>query len=285
MEQQRLCWINGRWMPSHEATVSVFDHGLLYGDGVFEGLRFYPSGVFKLGEHLARLWRSASVLRITIPYTAHELGVVIERAARDSGMASGYIRVIVTRGAGKLGIDPRSCKQPCVIVIADEIAVVDDVVRRNGARVIVAATRRLAPDGLDPRVKSLNYLNPIMAKWEAINAHADEAILLNAQGYVSEGSVDNIFIVKNATLLTPPVYDGALEGITRGVVIRLAEEAGIPMVEQRLTTYDLYTADECFLTGTAAELIPVREIDGRVLPQTCGPVYNALSQLFAAATH
>ncbi|MEK6748599.1 MAG: branched-chain-amino-acid transaminase [Pseudomonadota bacterium] len=284
MEMQRLCWINGQLAPPSEATVSVFDHGLLYGDGVFEGLRFYQGKVFRLAEHLARLWRSATVLRIAIPYSEVELTAAIVGLVRDCGMPNGYVRVIVTRGIGKLGIDPRSCKHPSVIVLLDEIAVVDEETRRMGARVVVASTRRLAPDGLDPRIKSLNYLNPILAKWEAINAGADEAIMLNAQGFVCEGSVDNIFIVKNATLMTPPESDGALQGITREAIIELARQEGIPYHARHLTTYDLYTADECFLTGTAAELIPVREIDGRTLPQSCGTVFAKLNNKYKELT-
>lgn len=275
-----VCWLNGKMVPLAEARVSVFDHGLLYGDGVFEGIRFYRRRPFRLAQHLARLQASAAALRLSVPYDRAELELAVQEAISAFGGSDGYLRLVVTRGEGKLGLDPSSCGRPSTFIIADELTLVPASVRRGGARVIIAATRRLPLDGLDPRVKSLNYLNHILARIEASNAGADEAILLNHAGYVTEGSADNVFIVRRGALLTPPPIDGALEGVTREAVMQAATEIGVAAGEATLAPYDLYTADECFLTGTGAELIPVREIDGRPLRYCPGPVFTALHKAF-----
>ena len=281
VKRTAACWLNGEIVPLYEARISVFDHGLLYGDGVFEGIRFYRGRPFRLAPHLARLQASAAAIGLSIPYDEPALELAVQETISAFGAPDGYLRLVVTRGEGRLGLDPSSCRRPNTFVIADQLALVSDAVRRDGARVIIASTRRLPLDGLDPRVKSLNYLNHILARMEASNAEADEAILLNAAGHVTEGSADNIFIVRRGAVLTPPPIDGALEGITRETVMQLAVELGIAVGETTLAPYDLYTADECFLTGTGAELIPVREIDGRVLRYCPGPAFTALQKAFA----
>lgn len=277
-----VCWMNGALVALDQARVSVFDHGLLYGDGVFEGIRFYHGRAFRIDAHLDRLFCSAAALRLDVPYSRAALAVAARETIAAFGAANGYLRLVVTRGEGKLGLDPASCARGNCFMLADHLALVSEATRDNGARLIVAATRRLAPDGLDPRIKSLNYLNHILARMEASNAGADEAIMLNAQGRIAEGTADNVFIVRNGTLLTPPAADGALEGVTRAVVLELAARLDIPAREASLTPYDLYTADEVFLSGTGAELIPVRDIDGR-RPAACpGPMYKQFLQSFHA---
>jgi branched-chain amino acid aminotransferase len=275
-----ICWLNGAVVPLHEARVSVLDHGLLYGDGVFEGIRFYHRRAFRLARHLDRLQASARAIRLDIPYDLSALEQAVQETIDAFAEPDGYLRLVVTRGEGRLGLDPASCTRPTVFIIADELTLVPPSVRREGARVIIAATRRLPVDGLDPRVKSLNYLNHVLARIEAANANADEAILLNAAGRVTEGSADNVFIVRDETLLTPPVIDGALDGVTREAILQLAHGLNIAARETSLAPYDLYTADECFLTGTGAELIPVREVDGRPLRHCPGPLFIALHDAF-----
>ena len=275
-----ICWLNGHIVPPAQATVSVFDHGLLYGDGVFEGVRFYNGRAFRLHAHLERLFLSARAIALEIPYSIEQLTQAIIDTIAAAPNLNGYLRVVVTRGVGALGIDPASCSAPSVFIIAAPLALVSEQVRAQGAKVIVAATRRLGPDGLDPRIKSLNYLNHILARMEANHAGADEAILLNSAGRIAEGSADNIFIVKKSELLTPPVIEGALDGITRQVVLELAEKLGIKTREIPLAPYDLFTADECFLTGTGAELIPVGYADGRKIPECPGPIYARLAAAF-----
>jgi branched-chain amino acid aminotransferase len=274
------CWMNGSLVPTEQARVSVFDHGLLYGDGVFEGIRFYRGRAFRLQAHLERLLLSARAIALVLPYSLAELTAAIVATINAAPNRDGYLRLVVTRGVGALGIDPASCSAPSVFIIAAPLALVSEAVRAQGAKVIIAATRRLGPDGLDPRIKSLNYLNHILARMEATHAGADEAILLNSAGRIAEGSADNIFIVKNGELLTPPVIEGALDGITRQVVLELAVQLGIKFRETPLAPYDLFTADECFLTGTGAELIPVSEVDGRKIPECPGPIYTRLAQAF-----
>lgn len=274
-----ICWMNGRLMPAAEASVSVFDHGLLYGDGVFEGIRFYQRRAFRLEAHLERLAQSARALALSLPWDRAALTQAVAETLAAAPMASGYLRLVVTRGEGALGIDPRSCRQPNLFIIADRLDALVEA-RGRGARLIIAATRRLGADGLDPRIKSLNYLNPILARLEANRAGADEAVMLNAAGRVTEGSADNLFIVQAGRLFTPPTSDGALAGITRAVVLELAAALGIEAFEQSLTPYDLYTADECFLTGTAAELVPVADIDGRPLSSCPGPLFSRLDQAY-----
>jgi len=275
-------WLNGRIVPPAQACIPLADHGLLYGDGVFEGIRFYHGHALRLAQHIERLYRSARALNLVVPCNERELTAAIVETIAAYGDPDGYLRVVVTRGTGKLGLDPKSCARPNMFIIADVIAMVGADVRARGARVIISATRRLSPDGLDPRIKSLNYLNHILARMEAANAGADEAILLNAQGRVTEGTTENLFIVRAGEIYTPPTSDGALQGITRALVMELAIELGIACTEASLTAYDLYTADECFLTGTGAELIPVREVDGRVLTSTPGPMYARVQQAFQA---
>lgn len=277
---EAVCWLNGKMLTADDAHVSVFDHGLLYGDGVFEGLRFYSGKIFRLQEHLQRLVFSARALALALPMSLDQITKALYETVSAFNGDNGYLRLIVTRGKGALGIDPRSCEQPTVIIIADQLTMVHEDIRNKGARLIIANTRRLSADGLDPRIKSLNYLNHILARMEANHAHVDEAVLLNRAGRVAEGTADNIFIVKAGRLLTPPVTEGALQGITRDTILELAATVEIPCSERPLAPYDLYTADECFLTGTAAELIPVREIDGRPVRLCPGPAFTKLSSGF-----
>ncbi len=274
-----VCWINGILMPAADARVSVFDHGLLYGDGVFEGIRFYDGRPFRLVAHLRRLADSARALHLALPYSPAELERAVLEAIAAFAAPDGYLRLVATRGEGKLGIDPSSCPRATVFIIADTLALVGDEVRQRGARLVVAATRSLAPDGLDPRVKSLNYLNRILARIEATQAGADEAVLLNLQGRVAEGTAENIFVVRDGILSTPPPSDGALAGITRQTVLEVAGALGLPCLETSLTPFDLYSADECFLTGTGAELIPVHSISGRSLP-TERPIFARIQMHF-----
>jgi branched-chain amino acid aminotransferase len=276
-----VCWMNVALLPAAKATVSVFDHGLLYGDGVFEGIRFYNHRPFRLDAHLARLTSSARAIALQVPYGRDQLTAAVGQTIAAFGRARGYLRLVVTRGSGPMGLDPRGCVRPNVFIIADELNLVGTSAREEGARLIVASTRRLPADGLDPRIKSLNYLNNTLARIEANHAGADEAVLLNGAGRVAEGTTENLFIVRGGDLLTPPVTEGALDGITRHCVIALARDAGIPVREIAVAPYDLYTADECFLTGTGAELIPVRDIDGRSLTSCPGPLFLTLQDRFA----
>lgn len=278
------CWLNGRVVPDTEAVVSVFDHGLLYGDGVFEGIRFYHGNAFKLREHLARLYKSAQAILLQIPYTAAELECAVAETIAAYGGGQGYLRLVVTRGVGLLGLDPTSCIQPTVFMLAAPLALVREEDRARGIPVIIASTRRLAPDGLDPRIKSLNYLNHILARIEANCAGVPEAVMLNHAGKVAEGTADNVFIVRDGIIMTPPGCDGALDGITRGVIFDLAQKQGILVRELSLGPYDLYTADEVFLTGTGAELIPVRSVDGRPMAVCPGPVFRILLADFQSLT-
>ena len=275
-----VCWMEGKIQPLSEARVSVRDHGLLYGDGVFEGVRFYHGTPFMLGEHLARLQDSARAIGLECPWRQEELTDIVTEVVAAFSQAQGYLRILLTRGEGALGIDPRSCARPQLIIIADGLQMMEPAVREQGADLIIASTRRLPADGLDPRIKSLNYLNHILARMEANHAGAHEAVLLNTRGQVAEGTADNLFLVKDGKLLTPPVTDGALAGITRQLILDLAREDGLAAREQTLAPYDLYTADECFLTGTGTELIPVRSIDGRKPHQCPGPVFQQLSRCF-----
>jgi len=275
-----ITWLNGQLLPTGQALIPVNDHGLLYGDGVFEGIRFYRRQAFRLQQHLRRLQLSARAIALEIPFSIAELTAAIEQLIAAFADGDGYIRLMVTRGAGPLGLNPKSCSQPNVIAIADQLTMIAVGHQQAGARLIVSSVRRLPADGLDPRIKSLNYMNHILAKIEANHAGADEAILLNAQGRVAEGTADNVFIVRNGRLLTPPCSEGALEGITRDLVLESAEADGLETGEQPLGVYDLYAADECFLTGTGAELIPVASVDCRALPSCPGPVFLHLQQAF-----
>lgn len=276
------CWINGEVIPAQQASVSVFDHGFLYGDGIFEGIRFYNKRVFRLPLHMARLKRSARALQLDIPLDDAAFEAAIYATINAFPLADGYLRVVVTRGVGALGINPANCAKPAVIIIADKLTMVGDEERNRGIRAIIAATRRMTPDRLDPRIKSLNYLNAIQAKMEANYAGVEEAILLNERGFVTEGSAMNIFVAREGAIYTPPATEGALQGVTRGTVLEVAKELGIPAFETVLTSYDLFTADECFFTGTGAKLIPIREIDGRKMATCPGDIYLKLLAGFNA---
>jgi branched-chain amino acid aminotransferase len=258
-------YLDGKFVGERDAKVSVFDHGLLYGDGVFEGIRAYHGRVFKLKEHIDRLYYSAKAILLDIPMTPAQMAAAVLETCRKNRIKDGYIRLVVTRGVGNLGLNPSNCKKPSVICIADKIQVYQAETYARGISIVTVATTRNLVNALNPAIKSLNYLNNILAKIEANNAGADDGILLNAEGFVAECTVQNIFIVKNSRLFTPPLSAGALYGITRGTVMELAEEAGWPVSEPNLTRYDLYSADECFATGTGAEIMPITKIDGRVI--------------------
>lgn len=260
-----IVYLNGKFVPVEEAKVSVFDHGLLYGDGVFEGIRSYNGRVFKLDEHLERLYDSAKVIRLKIPLSRYQMKEAILETLRRNNLRDAYIRAVVTRGVGDLGLDPDKCKEAFVFIITDKIVLYADEFYENGLSVITVPTRRNVPEALNPRIKSLNYLNNILAKIEAKNGNATEAIMLDSDGHVVECTGDNIFIVKKNSLYTPPTYIGALEGITRDAVIELANNMGLKVEERIFNRYEVYVSDECFLTGTAAEIIPVVKVDGRII--------------------
>lgn len=258
-------YIDGKFYDERNAKVSVFDHGLLYGDGVFEGIRAYNGRVFKLQEHIDRLFYSAQAILLKIPMSHREVMDAVTESCRRNKIRNGYIRLVVTRGVGTLGLNPFNCKRPCVVVIAHKIQLYPPELYERGLSIITVPTVRSLHSALNPAIKSLNYLNNILAKIEAINGGCEEAIMLNAQGFVAECTGDNIFIIKNGEMFTPPLSAGALYGITRATVIEIAREAGMNVSEPDLTRYDLFNADECFLTGTGAEIIPVVKIDGRLI--------------------
>jgi branched-chain amino acid aminotransferase len=258
-------WLDGEWCDRGTAMISVYDHGLLYGDGVFEGIRVYGGKIFRLEEHLDRLYDSAKALWLTIPMEKKELASTTVEAVRRSGIAEAYLRHIVTRGAGDLGLDPRKCPKASVIIIVDTIKLWPEQVYETGLNVITAGTPIPQRESLSPRVKSLNYLPHILAKVEGIHAGADEVLMLDSSGAVAEGSGQNVFVVKKGRISTPPPYAGILKGVTRDVVIELATEAGYPVQETMLNRYDLYTADEAFFTGTASEIVGIRQLDGRLI--------------------
>ncbi len=259
-----LVYIDGRFVPESEAKISVFDHGFLYGDGVFEGIRAYDGRVFRLREHIDRLYDSARAINLEIPLSKEEFESVILETLRRNGLRDAYIRPIVSRGVGDLGLDPRKCKKPTVIVITKPWGKLYGDLYSKGLKAVTVAVRRNSFDALPPNIKSLNYLNNVLAKIEANVKGGDEAIFLDRNGYVSEGSGDNIFVVKRGKIMTPPTINN-LRGITREVVIEIIQRLGIPFCEANLGLYDLYTADEVFVTGTAAEVAPIVEIDGRVI--------------------
>ena len=258
-------FIDGKYYDERDAKISVFDHGLLYGDGIFEGIRAYHGRVFKLREHLDRLFYSAKAILLDIPMSPAQIARAVVETCRKNKIRDGYIRLLVTRGVGTLGLNPKTCKRPSVIIIADKIQLYPPGVYRRGLNIITVPTTRNLHSALNPAIKSLNYLNNILAKIEANNGGCEEAVMLNAEGFVAECTGDNLFIVKNGALLTPPLSAGALYGITRQTVMELAEEAGLKVSEPNLTRYDLFCADECFLTGTGAEIVPVVKIDGRII--------------------
>jgi branched-chain amino acid aminotransferase len=256
-------FIDGKFYSERDAKVSVFDHGLLYGDGIFEGIRAYNGRVFKLKEHIDRLFYSAKAILLEIPMSAKKISEAVIETCRANKIREGYIRLLVTRGVGTLGLNPKSCSNPSVIIIAGKIQLYPQEYYERGLDIITVPTTRNLHSALNPAIKSLNYLNNILAKIEANNAGVEEAVMLNAEGFVAECTGDNLFIVKNGELLTPPLSAGALYGITRQTVIELARETGLKVSEPNLTRYDLFNADECFLTGTGAEIMPVIKIDGR----------------------
>ncbi|MCM8824406.1 MAG: branched-chain-amino-acid transaminase [Candidatus Omnitrophica bacterium] len=257
-------YLNGKWLDKKEAKVSVFDHGFLYGDGVFEGIRSYNCLVFKLREHIDRLYNSAQAIMLQIPLSKEEMINAILKTLIINSLKDAYIRVVVSRGEGDLGLDPRKCYgNETVVIITDKIVLYPQKLYQNGMAIVTVPTVRNIPEALNPQIKSLNYLNNILAKIEAINSGVEEALMLNHLGYVAECTGDNIFIVKKDELFTPPQYMGTLRGITRDTVLEIAKSKGIGTYENVLTRYDIYTGDECFLTGTAAEIIPVVMVDGR----------------------
>ena len=276
-------WLDGRWHDRETATVSVYDHGLLYGDGVFEGIRVYGGKIFKLAEHIDRLYDSAKAIWLTIPMPKSEMIAVTEEAVRRSGIAEAYIRHIVTRGTGDLGLDPRKCPKPSVIIIVDTIRLFPEEVYETGLRVVTAGTPIPHREALSPRVKSLNYLAHILAKIEGIHANADEVLMLDSEGHVAEGSGQNLFVVKNGAIRTPVAYAGILKGVTRDTVIDLGRAAGYDVQETMLNRYDVYTADEAFFTGTASEVIAIRQVDGRAIGTgKPGPITRDLHSRFQA---
>jgi len=256
-------YLDGKFVDASEAKISVFDHGLLYGDGIFEGIRIYGGNVFRLDEHLERLEYSAKAIMLKLPLSRAEMAEAVCESCRQNSLMDGYIRLVVTRGVGDLGLSPWLCPKPSVFIIADKIALYPQEYYTKGLEIVTAPTRRMNPAALSPAVKSLNYLNNILAKMEARQCGALEAIMLNDQGYVAECTGDNIFIVHKGRILTPSSQQGALRGITRDTIFDIAKEVGVPIEEHELTRYDIWNADECFLTGTGAEVIPVVKLDGR----------------------
>ena len=280
-----LIWINGQWHDRDSATISVFDHGLLYGDGVFEGMRVYGGRTFRMAEHLDRLYDSAQAIWLTPPIGKEEMARVTEEGIKRAGITEGYLRHVVTRGVGDLGLDPRSCPRPTAIIIFDTIKIWPPERYEKGLVMMSAATPMPDRESLSPRVKSLNYLPHIMAKLEGIHAQMDEVLMLDRGGYVAEASGMNVFIVRRGAVTTPPAWTGVLRGVTRDIVLELAAEAGFQAREEPINRYDVYTADEAFLTGTAAEIAPIKSLDGRQIGAgPIGPVTRTLMDRFKALT-
>ena len=278
-------YISGKLYDKEDAKISVYDHGLLYGDGIFEGMRSYGGKVFRLKEHLDRLWDSARALWLEIPISREEMAKAVNDTLATNGIKDGYIRLIVTRGAGALGLDPNKCSDPQVIVITDHIALYPKEMYQQGLSIITASTIRNHSAALSPRIKSLNYLNNIMAKIEGLQAGCVEALMLNAKGEVAECTADNIFIVRKGVLMTPPIDAGILEGITREVVIELAGQMSLAVQQIALTRHDIFIADECFITGSAAEIIPVVKLDSRIIGDgKPGPLTKKLTDRFHKLT-
>lgn len=278
-------YIDGEFYEKEQAKISVFDHGLLYGDGIFEGIRLYAGRVFRLEEHIDRLYDSARAIHMEIPVSKEQMTADLLETCRRNELQDGYVRLLVTRGEGSLGLSPESCPRPTIIIIADSIALYPQECYQNGLVMITCATRRTGPAALNPAVKSLNYLNNVMARVEAASAGAGEGLMLNQEGYVAECTGDNIFLIKKGAITTPPLSAGALGGITREVAFELAAELGLPLSEKNLTRYDVYVADECFLTGTAAEIIPAVKLDGRPIGDgKPGPITERLIEAFRSLT-
>ncbi len=279
-------WLDGKLVDQEEAKISVFDHGLLYGDGVFEGIRVYNGRVFELEAHIKRLYESAKVIRLVVPMSRSKLIGAVEKTVEANAVIDGYIRLVVTRGTGTLGLNPLICENSKLFIIADNIQLYPEELYEKGMKVVSATTVRNHPLAIPPQVKSLNYLNNILAKIEALDNDVPEAIMYNHEGYVAEATGDNVFIVRDGVIYTPPAEAGSLEGITRGIVIKLAKEEGLEVVEKNLTRFDLYICDEFFLTGTAAEVIGIVEIDGRVIGDgKPGPVTRLLRKKFFEYAH
>lgn len=278
-------YIDGVFYDPSDAKISVLDHGFLYGDGVFEGIRAYNRRVFKLKEHIERLYRSAKAILLDVPLTPEQMTAAVLESCRRNGTPDCYIRLVVTRGIGTLGLNPKNCSKGSVIIIVGDIQLYPKELYEQGMEIVTVPTTRNLINSVNPAIKSLNYLNNILAKIEANIAGVEEAIMLNAEGYVAECTGDNLFIVRGSVLLTPPLYAGALYGITRGVVMELAREAGMEVAETNLTRYDIFNADECFLTGTGAELVPVVKVDGRTIGSgKPGPVTKDLIGRYHALT-
>lgn len=278
-------YINGKYYEKDDAKVSVFDHGFLYGDGIFEGIRLYKGNVFKLPKHIDRLFRSAKAIALDMPWSKQEVIDAVCDACRTNGLTDAYIRLVVSRGKGALGLSPKTCSDPQLIIIADQIQLYPDELYKNGLKAITVPTRRNSHAALPPMVKSLNYLNNILAKIEAQNQGYQECLLLNSEGYVAECSGDNVFIVFEGKVITPPISCGSLGGMTRATVIELAKKLNLPLEEKPLTRFDVWTADECFLTGTAAKLIPLVELDGRKIGTgKPGDITNKLIEAFNEVT-
>src|SRR5216110_2318954 len=279
-------YIDGKFYSEANAKISVFDHGLLYGDGIFEGIRFYNGRVFRLEEHLHRLWDSAHSICLEIPMTMRNMTEALLETIRQNDLREGYIRLLVTRGIGNLGLNPTQCKYPSVIIITATIALYHENFYRKGLTIVTCATRRSSPAALNPAVKSLNYLNNVMARIEANLAGADEALMLNDAGNVAECTADNVFIIKRGHIFTPPITAGALRGITRSVVFDIGSEFDIKVIEADFTRHDIFVADECFLTGTAAEIVPVVKADGRIIGNgKPGPITTRIIARFREMTH
>lgn len=285
MSESKKIWLDGELVDEVEAKISVFDHGLLYGDGIFEGIRFYAGRVFRLEEHVERLFLSARAILLKMPWTQEEVCQIVCETIRANGLVDGYVRLVVTRGSGGLGLNPYLCETPSMFCIAASIQLYPEEYYTNGLELITCSTRRPSHATLSPQVKSLNYLNNVMAKVECIKAGVMEGLMLNEEGTVAECTGDTVFIVKNGSVITPKITDGALDGITRAVIFDLCERFEIEIVEDTLTRYDIYTADECFLTGTAAEVIPVVKVDDRPIGEgTPGAVFKKLLEGFRDET-
>ncbi|MCY9592725.1 branched-chain-amino-acid transaminase [Paenibacillus chitinolyticus] len=278
---QQWIYLDGSFVTKEEAKVSVYDHGFLYGDGIFEGIRIYGGNIFKCKEHLDRLYDSAKSIMLNIPLSFQEMQDALVETIRRNELRDGYIRLVVSRGPGDLGLDPRRSPKASVIIIVEQLSIYPEEAYINGLKTVSVSSRRNIPDAVNPKIKSLNYLNNILVKIQSNLAGVGEAIMLNSQGYVAEGSSDNIFIVKRGVVFTPPCYIGALEGITRAAIIEICERKGYTLKEEPFTLHDVYVADEVFFTGTAAEVIAVREVDGRTIGEgKAGPITTNLLQEF-----
>ncbi|MDN9012521.1 branched-chain-amino-acid transaminase [Brevibacillus laterosporus] len=278
---QQLIYLNGEFVEKENAKISVYDHGFLYGDGIFEGIRVYNGNIFRLQEHIERLYESALSIMLVIPMKIEEMMDAVVETVRKNELRDAYIRLVISRGDGDLGLDPRSCKRANIVIIVEQLRLFPQELYETGLKIVTVPTRRNKPDALNPKIKSLNYLNNVMVRMEASMAGVSEALMLNSEGYVTEGSGDNIFLVKKGVIYTPPTYLGALDGITRQAIMDIARELGYVVKEEPFTRHDVYIADEVFLTGTAAEVISVSEVDARVIRDgKPGPVTKQLLEEF-----